>query len=125
MYSETAHNHFHNPQRAGTLADADVVGQGGIPGQGPYIVLYLKVTEGQIIESRFQTYGCPAAIASGSWVADWVVGKTLDEVGMLQPSGVVDGLGGLPLGKEHCAPLAVAALGDALRQLRESSQLCK
>jgi nitrogen fixation NifU-like protein len=114
MYNEIVADHFEHPRRAGVLNDADVVGQDGIPGQGPFMVLYLKIREGRIAEARFQTWGCPAAIACGSWVSEWAVDKTLDEASSLGPEEVERSLGGLPLGKEHCAPLAVNALNNAL-----------
>jgi nitrogen fixation NifU-like protein len=117
MYNEIAMDHFENPRNAGRLSDADVVGQDGTPGQGPYMLLYLHLRAGRIADARFQTYGCPAAIASGSWVSQWVVGKTLEESAALEPGEVEHGLGGLPLGKEHCAPLAVNALKNALGQV--------
>jgi NifU-like protein involved in Fe-S cluster formation len=114
MYNEIVADHFENPRKAGVLKDADVVGQDGVPGQGPYMVLYLHVGDGRITDARFQTYGCPAAIACGSWVTQWAVDKPVEEALTLEPGEVEQGLGGLPLGKEHCAPLAVNALKNAL-----------
>lgn len=116
MYSLAAQDHFNNPRRVGTFSDADAVGRDGVPGQGNYMVLYLKADGDRIVDARFQTYGCPAAIASGSWVAEWAIGRTFAEAMMLEAHEVEEGLGGLPLGKEHCAPLAVNALRNAVRQ---------
>jgi len=106
----TASDHVANPRHAGTLPDADAVGVAGVPGQGNYMVLYVKRKGDRILDVRFQTYGCPAAIASGSWVAEWILGKTLSEVARLESSDIESGLDGLPIGKEHCAPLAVRAV---------------
>jgi NifU-like protein involved in Fe-S cluster formation len=117
MYNATVTDHFSNPRHIGTLdtRNTDVlVGQDGVRGGGNYMTLYLRVGGDQITEARFQTYGCPAAIASGSWVAEWVVGKTPNVALSLEAREVEQGLGGLPLGKEHCALLAVNALRAAL-----------
>ena len=116
MYSEALRDHFERPRNAGKLPDAELVGKDGTPGQGNYMVLHVKVRDDRVEEARFQTYGCPAAIASGSWVTQWILGKTLGEAAALEAGAVIHGLGGLPVGREHCAHLAVNALRDALTQ---------
>jgi NifU-like protein len=102
----------------GTLADADAEGQEGIEGAGPYLKVYLKWEgdkENQTIgQAWFETYGCPTAIACGSWLMQWVEGKTKEQAQIIEPRDLELVLGGLPLGKEHCAGLAVKALRGAL-----------
>ena len=61
--------------------------------------------------------GCPNAIACGNWVARWVAGRTPGEARILEAEDLRRVLGGLPLGKEHCADLAVDALRAALRKV--------
>ena len=95
-----------------------LVGVDGIPGQGNYMLLCLKVeaeTE-RIVEARFQTYPCPSAIACGNWTCEWAEEKTLEEARALEAGQVARGVGGLPLGREHCPQLAVSALHKALAQ---------
>jgi NifU-like protein involved in Fe-S cluster formation len=106
MYSTAVQEHFTKPRRAGSLENPDAVGQAGTPGQGPYIVFGLRVTGHRITDARFLTYGCPAAIACGSFVAEHVVGRTRAEAYRLTAEDIDRGLGGLPLGKEHCPALA-------------------
>jgi len=36
-------------------------GEGGRPGEGPYIVLQIEVGEGLVREGTFESNGCPAA----------------------------------------------------------------
>jgi nitrogen fixation NifU-like protein len=117
MYTPLSISHFHAPRHAGTLPNADAIGRNGTAGHGPYMVVYLRIEERRIAEVSFQTYGCPAAIACGSWLCEWLSGKALDEAALVTPDTIVNGLGGLPAGKEHCPPLAIGALHDALRQL--------
>jgi nitrogen fixation NifU-like protein len=123
MYSEAATDHFHHPRHVGVLEDATVVGRQGTPGQGPHMVLYLRLEADRIADARFQTYGCPAAIACGSWLSEWVIGRTKEEALLLSASQVNEGLGGLPLGKEHCPPLAVGALRDAVFTKRDENEI--
>ena len=122
MYSATVLDHFARPRNVGVLEDASAVGHGGIPGRGNYLVLYLRIERARISEARFQTYGCPAAIASGSILTELVTGRTVAEVGAFEEEYLTEKLGGLPLGREHCAQLAVTALRAALEQWEQNER---
>jgi nitrogen fixation NifU-like protein len=116
MYSEVVLDHFHNPRNVGTLESPDAIGSDGVRGQGNYLVLQLRLNGERISEAAFQTYGCPAAIGCGSYVSEWLKGRTMSEAEQLAWEEVTRALD-LPLGKEHCAQLAVNALREALGQL--------
>ena len=81
------------------------------------MILALRVRNAIVSEGRFETYGCPAAIACGSWLMKWIEGKTTGEAGELTASDLSVALGGLPLGKEHCADLTIQALRSALSEI--------
>ena len=81
------------------------------------MVLYLDVRDRRILHAGFQTYGCAAAIAAGSLLTELILGRTIEDLAKLDAPTLRLGLGGLPLGKEHCADIAISALGDALRNL--------
>ena len=82
------------------------------------MVMYLKVGADCIQDARFETYGCPYAVACGSWVTRWAVGRTAEQTLALEPGDLGILLGGLPLGKEHCAGLAVNSLRKAVAALQ-------
>jgi NifU-like protein involved in Fe-S cluster formation len=111
---------FNDPKTLGSLPGADVTGREGVQGEGPFMVMHLKFADDHIESARFETYGCPVAIACGSWVTQWVTGKTSEQAGLLDAGDLIRLLGGVPLGKEHCADLAVKALRDGLRQERQA-----
>ena len=114
MYSEKVRKHFQNPQNTGALEDATHVGREGQPGVGNYLVMYLKVEGGRIAKATFQTYGCVGAIACGSELTEMLIGRSPEEALTITPEALLKSLGGLPLGKEHCAGLAIGALRNAL-----------
>lgn len=116
MYSAAILEHFRKPRNVGTLPGADAVGQAGTPGQGPFLVIHLRLEGERIAEARFRTYGCPVAIACGSLITEWVRGKTAAEAGEMDAEALAARLGEVPLGKEHLPELAVAALRSALGQ---------
>ena len=116
MLSSTVQTEAVAPYHLGAMADADIVGQSGIPGQGPYLQFFVKVNGNLVQEAHFQTYTCPNAIACGSWVTRWMEGRNPQILARLEAEDLMLVLGGLPLGKEYCAHLAVNALRDALKQ---------
>ncbi len=66
MCSDLAQEHIANPRNPGPLSGATHKGVSGIPGEGPYMILWLLVQGGAIVRAAFQTYGCAAAVAAGS-----------------------------------------------------------
>jgi nitrogen fixation NifU-like protein len=118
-YSPQTRDHFNHPRNAGTLETPTAVGSEGVPGRGNYMVIHIRVAAGRISEIRYQTYGCPGAIACGSAVTELAKGKTLTEAAAISRDDVDKLLGGLPLGKGHCADLAVNALRDALAKAKD------
>lgn len=121
MYSETVMDHFGNPRNVGVLDPCTAKGVAGDPSAGPFMVLYLKVEGGLITSARFQTYGCAAAIAAGSYLTERLRGKLVDVARAVDAELLLEGLGGLPLGKRHCADIAITALRDALCRVAEGS----
>jgi nitrogen fixation NifU-like protein len=118
-YSPQALDHFHHPRNCGKLTEPTAEGRSGRPGQGNYMVVQILVQGGRIADVAFQTYGCPGAIACGSAATELAGGKTLEEAALISRDDIDAHLGGLPLGKGHCANLGAAALRDAVRRAQE------
>ena len=78
--------------------------------------LYLRIENGVIRQCRFQTAGCPAAIAASAAVTLLCQEKTAEEAQQITSQFLLDYLGGLPSHKLHGAHLAIQALQEALSQ---------
>lgn len=117
-YNEKVLDHFRNPRNVGVIKDADGVGGLTSPVCGDLLRLYLKIENDVIVDSKFQTFGCAAAIASGSILTELIKGKTLDEALKLTNRQVAEALGGLPKVKLHCSVLAEDALKKAIEDYR-------
>ena len=76
--------------------------------------LYIKVEDDVIVDAKFKTFGCGAAIATSSMVTDLVKGKSIDEAFKISNRAVAEALGGLPPIKMHCSVLAEEALKSAI-----------
>jgi nitrogen fixation NifU-like protein len=106
----------------GEMADADAVGQAGTPGEGPFATIWLKTVGERIVQTGFETHGCPYSVACAAWLTQWATGKTREEALVLDAGDLMKVLGGLPLGKEHCAVLAVNALRDGLQHWQQGGE---
>jgi nitrogen fixation NifU-like protein len=117
-YSETVLEHFRNPRHAGVMESPDAVGVQTNPICGDTMKLMLRIRDGVIDEARWQTVGCPAAIATSSIATGMITGKRLDAVERLTKEEIVTAADGLPPSKLHCSVLAQDALRRAIKAYR-------
>ena len=115
MYSEKVMDHFANPRNVGEIENADGVGTVGNAKCGDIMKMYIKVENGIIVDVKFKTFGCGAAIATSSMATELVKGKTLEEAWKLTNKAVADALDGLPPVKIHCSVLAEEAVKAAIK----------
>ena len=120
-YSDIVIDHFQHPRNAGVLDDANAVGEDRNPVCGDHMRLMLRIEDDAIAEARFQTRGCPAAIATSSMATVVLTNMHIDDAAALKRQDFVDAVGGLPKAKIHCSVLAAAALKRALTDFRERS----
>ena len=113
-YSSKVMEHFANPHNVGEIENADGIGKVGNPVCGDIMNMYIKVENGVIVDVKFKTFGCGAAIATSSMATDLIKGKTIDEALELTNAAVAEALGGLPKVKMHCSVLAEQAVRSAV-----------
>ena len=118
-YTEQVMDHFTNPRNMGEMEDASGVGTVGNAKCGDIMRIYLKVENDVIVDVKFKTFGCGAAIATSSKATEMVKGKTIDEALKITNKAVMEALGGLPPVKVHCSVLAEEALHAAIQDYRD------
>ena len=114
MYSEKVMDHFSNPRNVGEIEDASGTGTVGNATGGDIMKMDIKVENGIIVDVKFKTFGCGAAIATSSMATEMVKGKTIDEALQLTNKAVAEALDGLPPVKMHFSMLAEQAVKAAL-----------
>jgi nitrogen fixation NifU-like protein len=119
MYSEKVMDHFMNPRNVGEIENADGVGQVGNPVCGDIMKMYLKIENNVIVDAKFKTFGCGAAVATSSMSTELIKGKTVDEALKVTNKAVAEALDGLPPIKMHCSVLAEEAIRAAINDYKE------
>lgn len=114
LYSEKVMDHFANPRNVGELEDADGIGEVGNAKCGDIMKMYLKVNDGIIVDVKFKTFGCGAAVATSSIATELIKGKSIDDALTITNKAVIEALDGLPPAKLHCSVLAEQAIRSAI-----------
>ena len=114
LYTEKVMDHFTNPRNVGEIADASGVGTVGNAKCGDIMQMFIKVENDIIVDVKFKTFGCGAAIATSSMATELIKGKSVDEALELTNKAVIEALGGLPAVKVHCSVLAEEAVKSAI-----------
>ena len=113
-YSEKVMDHFMNPRNVGEIENASGVGQVGNMKCGDIMKVYLQIEDGKIVDAKFKTFGCGAAVAASSMATELVKGKTIQQALEVTNKAVMEALDGLPPVKVHCSLLAEEAIHAAL-----------
>ena len=118
MYSSKVMDHFMNPRNVGVMENPDGVGEVGNPVCGDIMKIFIRVEENRIVDAKFMTFGCGAAIASSSMATELIKGKTLEEAWEVSNAAVAEALEGLPPIKMHCSVLAEEGIHKAINDYR-------
>ena len=121
MYNEKVMEAFSHPKNVGEIENPDGFGKVGNATCGDIMQITLKIEDERIVDAKFKTFGCAAAIATSSTATEMVKGMTLDEALQLTNSKVVEELEGLPPQKIHCSVLAEEAIKAAIEDYRSKN----
>ena len=124
-YHDRVIDHYENPRNVGSFSKNEKnVGTGlvGAPACGDVMKLQIKVDEaGNIIDSKFKTFGCGSAIASSSYATEIIKGKNINEVLNIKNSDIAKYLN-LPPVKLHCSMLAEDAIKEAVKDIKNKNK---
>ena len=119
LYTEKVMDHFTNPRNVGELPDANAVGMVGNAKCGDIMQMFMKIENDIVVDCKFKTFGCGAAVATSSMATELVIGKSIDEVLQITNKAVMEALDGLPPVKVHCSVLAEEALHAAIQDYKD------
>ena len=73
-------DHYQNPRNYGEMENADVTLQGGNPGCGDIITVYLKFNGDRLEKVTYTGTGCTISQAAASMLTEILPGQTLEEI---------------------------------------------
>ena len=113
---------FKNPKNVGEIENPDGIGTVGNATCGDIMQITLKIENDVIVDAKFKTFGCAAAIVTSSTANEMVKGMTVDEALKVTNKIVIEKLGGLPAQKIHCSVLAEEAIKKAIEDYRSKQK---
>jgi nitrogen fixation NifU-like protein len=117
-YTKRVIEYFTKQKYVGEIKNADGIGKVGNILCGDIMHVYIKVGDKNgkehIKDIKFKTFGCVAAIASSSALAEVAIGKNLEDAAKINRDDIIKKLGNLPPIKTHCSILGEEALSEAI-----------
>jgi nitrogen fixation NifU-like protein len=95
---------------------------GAVHNCGDVMEVYVSIKDNKVVDAKFKTFGCCAAIAASDAVCELVKGRTVDEALKLAKQDIVDFLGELPALKIHCSVLGIDALKAAIKDYQRKKE---
>jgi nitrogen fixation NifU-like protein len=111
-------DHFTNPRNMGEMEEPNATAEAGNPVCGDVMRLYLEIRNNRIVDAKFKTFGCSAAIAASSMTTVLLKDKSIEEALLITNETVGEALGGLPPAKQHCSVLAEEVIRAAIEDYR-------
>ena len=115
-YPKFLMDHFQSPRNVGEIPGADGTGIVKNATCGDIMQMSIKVEKDVIVDAKFKTFGCGAAIATSSIITEKVKGKDIKEALRISDETAKDILSQLSKGKFPCFTLAADALRLAIEE---------
>jgi nitrogen fixation NifU-like protein len=112
LYRELILDHYRNPRHKGLVEPAQIDYAEDNPVCGDHIHLTIQLDENDVVESvGWEGEGCAISQASASMLYETLVGKTLEEIRLIDKDDITDMLG-IPLSpvRLKCALLSLKVL---------------
>lgn len=121
-YNKKILDYFNATKNIGEFEASENIGIGmvGSPSCGDVLKLSIKIHNNTIIDAKFLTYGCGAAIASSAYLTEQIIGKSISTAKGITNKKIADELG-LPPIKYHCSVLAEEALEQAINDYKSKA----
>lgn len=123
MYNEKVLQAFQNPKNVGEIENPDGIGLVGNEKCGDIMQITLKIENDVIVDAKFKTFGCAAAIATSTTATEMIKGLTVEEALKITNKKVLEVLGGLPSQKIHCSVLAEEAIQKAIEDYKSKQKV--
>ena len=132
-YNDIILNYYNDNKHVGSFNTKNKnIGTGlvGSPSCGDVMKLQIKVKKDKktktdkIVDAKILVFGCGSAKASSSYVAQQLIGKTINEALKIKNTDIANSIG-LPKIKLHCSVLAESAIKQAVEDYKNKNSKSK
>jgi nitrogen fixation protein NifU and related proteins len=118
MYKEIILDYYKNPRNRGTIESPDAKARDSNPLCGDVVEMQLKFTENKVSDVKFVGDGCAISQASASMLTELIMGKSIEQVRVIDKTALLENLGSPNLGavRIKCALLPLKVLKMAVYQ---------
>ena len=111
-------DHYESPRNSGEIENAEAFHEGGNPGCGDIVKMYLKINEQNIVEDvKFEGEGCILSQAGASMMTEHMLGKSIEEIEKMGPEAITDIIGeDIALTRPKCATLGLMTIKVAIKK---------
>jgi NifU-like protein involved in Fe-S cluster formation len=110
---------FRETPRAGRLPSGPAV-EAGTPAAPFRLRVQVRIQDERIVDAAFQAHGCPYTVATGAWLAGWLVGRPIADCAR-PPIAELRAELEIPEDRAHCWLMAQDLLGELHRHLASST----
>ena len=117
-YIEFILDHYNNPRNQGAIENPDILVNGGNPGCGDVVTMYVKLDDdNRVTDVKFEGKGCTISMAGASLITEMVTGKSLHEIEEMPYAALIDQMGeDVVKSRLRCATLGIDTLKGAARE---------
>ena len=117
-------DYYQNPRNYGEMQDADVSLQGGNPGCGDIVTMYLKFDGDRLEKVTYTGEGCTISQAAASMLTEILPGQTIDQIENLDYHMIEDLLSEeMVKTRPKCSTLGLDTVKIATRQFHQQKRL--
>jgi len=117
-------DYYQNPRNYGEMQDADVSLQGGNPGCGDIITMFLKFNGDRLEKVTYTGEGCTISQAAASMLTEILPGQTIEQIENLDFHMIVELLSEeMVKTRPKCSTLGLDIAKTATRQFHQQKRL--
>jgi len=113
VYGERGYDRWVNPRFCSIIENPDSSAR--LTGScGDTMEIFLRIEGEHVQEASYRTDGCASSSICGSFAAEIVTGRSLEEILDMTGESILRKIGTFPKGEEHCAHLAISTVKEAV-----------